>query len=126
MTLLRDDLTLLLAWEIGTPWKAACADVDRCLDGVRWYLDTAEQMLAQDVEGAPCKRQVLCSSSRATRSSATSIEIEALISIEVADPQHPGPAPRRGEGHLSPSKSARGAVHLSAERGAVSVRSDQP
>ncbi|MGI8306708.1 aldehyde dehydrogenase family protein [Saccharopolyspora hattusasensis] len=90
MALLRDDLTLLLAWEIGKPWEAACADVDRCLDGVRWYLDNAEQMLAQDTEGPPYKRQVLCSSSRATRSSATSIEIEALISIEVADPSTRG------------------------------------
>ena len=41
----RDDLALLLAWEIGKPWKMACADVDRALDGVRWYLDEIESML---------------------------------------------------------------------------------
>jgi acyl-CoA reductase-like NAD-dependent aldehyde dehydrogenase len=34
----RDLLALLLAWEIGKPWRLACADVDRALDGVRWYL----------------------------------------------------------------------------------------
>lgn len=55
----RDDLALLLAWEIGKPWKAACADVDRCLSGVRWYLDEIEAMLARDVEGAPAKRTPL-------------------------------------------------------------------
>jgi acyl-CoA reductase-like NAD-dependent aldehyde dehydrogenase len=59
MSTVRDDLALLLAWEIGKPWKLACADVDRCLDGVRWYVDNIEQMLARDVEGAPFKRQPL-------------------------------------------------------------------
>ena len=34
----RDLLALLLVWEIGKPWRLACADVDRALDGVRWYL----------------------------------------------------------------------------------------
>ena len=34
----RDLLAMLLVWEIGKPWKLACADVDRALDGVRWYL----------------------------------------------------------------------------------------
>ena len=34
----RDLLALALAWEIGKPWRLACADVDRALDGVRWYL----------------------------------------------------------------------------------------
>ena len=29
----RDLLAQLLVWEIGKPWKLACADVDRCLDG---------------------------------------------------------------------------------------------
>ena len=52
----RDDLALLLAWEIGKPWKMACADVDRCLSGVRWYVDEIEGMLSRDVEGAPAKR----------------------------------------------------------------------
>ncbi|MEV4064586.1 aldehyde dehydrogenase family protein [Nonomuraea dietziae] len=42
----RDLLALLLVWEIGKPWRTACADVDRCLDGVRWYLEEIEPMLA--------------------------------------------------------------------------------
>ncbi|WP_084962659.1 aldehyde dehydrogenase family protein [Thermoactinospora rubra] len=42
----RDLLALLLVWEIGKPWKTACADVDRCLDGVRWYLAEIDRMLA--------------------------------------------------------------------------------
>jgi acyl-CoA reductase-like NAD-dependent aldehyde dehydrogenase len=41
----RDELALLLAWEIGKPWKLACADVDRALDGVRWYIDEIDSML---------------------------------------------------------------------------------
>src|SRR3954462_7315613 len=41
----RDELALLLAWEIGKPWKLACADVDRALDGVRWYLEEIDTML---------------------------------------------------------------------------------
>src|SRR4051794_26226383 len=41
----RDELALLLAWEIGKPWKLACADVDRALDGVRWYVEEIESML---------------------------------------------------------------------------------
>ncbi|HWH29122.1 MAG TPA: aldehyde dehydrogenase family protein [Mycobacteriales bacterium] len=41
----RDTLALLLAWEIGKPWKLACADVDRALDGVRWYLGEIERQL---------------------------------------------------------------------------------
>jgi acyl-CoA reductase-like NAD-dependent aldehyde dehydrogenase len=34
----RELLALLLVWEIGKPWRTACADVDRCIDGVRWYV----------------------------------------------------------------------------------------
>ncbi len=45
MTDARDDLALLLCWEIGKPWRLACADVDRALDGVRWYLDEIDAML---------------------------------------------------------------------------------
>jgi acyl-CoA reductase-like NAD-dependent aldehyde dehydrogenase len=41
----RDTLALLLAWEIGKPWALACADVDRALDGVRWYLGEIEAMV---------------------------------------------------------------------------------
>ena len=59
MTDARDDLALLLGWEIGKPWRLACADVDRGLDGVRWYLDEIEGMLATDVDGAPFERQPL-------------------------------------------------------------------
>lgn len=55
----RDDLALLLAWEIGKPWSSATADVDRCVSGLRWYVDEIEGMLARDVEGAPCKRTPL-------------------------------------------------------------------
>jgi acyl-CoA reductase-like NAD-dependent aldehyde dehydrogenase len=42
----RDLLALLLTWEIGKPWRLACADVDRCLDGVRWYVGEIERQLA--------------------------------------------------------------------------------
>ncbi|MDB4929475.1 MAG: dehydrogenase [Myxococcaceae bacterium] len=45
MTAERDLLALLLVWEIGKPWRLACADVDRALDGVRWYLGEIERQL---------------------------------------------------------------------------------
>jgi acyl-CoA reductase-like NAD-dependent aldehyde dehydrogenase len=45
MAAARDELALLLAWEIGKPWALACADVDRALDGVRWYLEEIDGML---------------------------------------------------------------------------------
>ncbi len=45
MTEAREDLALLLCWEIGKPWRLACADVDRALDGVRWYVDEIDTML---------------------------------------------------------------------------------
>ncbi|GAB3501053.1 aldehyde dehydrogenase family protein [Nocardiopsis coralliicola] len=41
----RDDLALALAWEIGKPWRLACADVDRAISGVEWYLDHAPRLL---------------------------------------------------------------------------------
>src|SRR3954453_14927423 len=41
----RDLLALTLAWEIGKPWRLACADVDRALDGVRWYAEQIERQL---------------------------------------------------------------------------------
>lgn len=41
----RDTIALLLAWEIGKPWRLACADVDRCIDGVDWYLGQIERQL---------------------------------------------------------------------------------
>jgi acyl-CoA reductase-like NAD-dependent aldehyde dehydrogenase len=45
MTAHRDLLALLLVWEIGKPWRLACADVDRALDGVRWYVEEIERQL---------------------------------------------------------------------------------
>ncbi|WP_069885080.1 aldehyde dehydrogenase family protein [Streptomyces luteocolor] len=42
----RDLLALLLVWEIGKPWRLAQADVDRAIDGVRWYVDGIEEMAA--------------------------------------------------------------------------------
>lgn len=47
MASVRDDLALLLAWEIGKPWRLACADVDRALDGVRWYVEEIDTMLGE-------------------------------------------------------------------------------
>ena len=41
----RDLLALLLVWEIGKPWKTALNDVDRCVEGVRWYVGEIECML---------------------------------------------------------------------------------
>ncbi|MFJ1977531.1 aldehyde dehydrogenase family protein [Streptomyces albogriseolus] len=41
----RDLLALLLVWEIGKPWRLARADVDRAVDGVRWYADGIDTML---------------------------------------------------------------------------------
>ncbi|MBV1851622.1 aldehyde dehydrogenase family protein [Catellatospora tritici] len=42
----RDLLAMLLVWEIGKPWRLARADVDRALDGVRWYVDQIERQTA--------------------------------------------------------------------------------
>jgi acyl-CoA reductase-like NAD-dependent aldehyde dehydrogenase len=42
----RDLLALLLVWEIGKPWRLARADVDRAIDGVRWYLQEIERQLS--------------------------------------------------------------------------------
>ncbi|MGW6741523.1 aldehyde dehydrogenase family protein [Streptomyces sp. NPDC055025] len=41
----RELLALLLVWEIGKPWRLAQADVDRAIDGVRWYVDHVDRML---------------------------------------------------------------------------------
>jgi acyl-CoA reductase-like NAD-dependent aldehyde dehydrogenase len=41
----RDLLALLLVWEIGKPWRLAMADVDRCIEGVRWYVAEIDGML---------------------------------------------------------------------------------
>lgn len=42
----RDLLVYLLVWEIGKTVKSAGADVDRCIDGVEWYLGQVEEMCA--------------------------------------------------------------------------------
>jgi acyl-CoA reductase-like NAD-dependent aldehyde dehydrogenase len=44
-------LALLLVWEIGKPWRLACADVERCIDGVRWYLGQIERQLQTPAGG---------------------------------------------------------------------------
>jgi delta 1-pyrroline-5-carboxylate dehydrogenase len=41
----RETLAILLVWEIGKPWRLACADVDRALDGADWYLGEIERQL---------------------------------------------------------------------------------
>jgi acyl-CoA reductase-like NAD-dependent aldehyde dehydrogenase len=46
MRIHRETLALLLVWEIGKPWRLACADVDRALDGVEWYLGEIERQIA--------------------------------------------------------------------------------
>ena len=45
----RDVIAGLLMWEIGKPWKLACDDVDRCLDGVEWYLTQIERQMTDRV-----------------------------------------------------------------------------
>ena len=45
MTAERDLLALLLVWEIGKSWRSAITDVDRCIDGVRWYVEEIDRML---------------------------------------------------------------------------------
>jgi acyl-CoA reductase-like NAD-dependent aldehyde dehydrogenase len=42
----RETLALLLVWEIGKPWRLACADVDRALDGAEWYVEEIERQIA--------------------------------------------------------------------------------
>jgi acyl-CoA reductase-like NAD-dependent aldehyde dehydrogenase len=41
----RDLLARLLIWEIGKPLKQAETDVDRCIDGVEWYVGEIERMM---------------------------------------------------------------------------------
>ena len=45
----REVIAGLLMWEIGKPWKLACDDIDRCLDGVEWYLTQIERQLINRV-----------------------------------------------------------------------------
>lgn len=41
----RDLIAQLLIWEIGKPWKLACADVDRCIEGVQWYIEEIDRQM---------------------------------------------------------------------------------
>jgi acyl-CoA reductase-like NAD-dependent aldehyde dehydrogenase len=56
MTTHRDLLAMLLVWEIGKPWRLARADVDRCIDGVRWYVENIDRQLRV---GTPQERKPL-------------------------------------------------------------------
>jgi len=38
-------LAYLLVWEIGKPYDQALNGVERCIDGVRWYIDEIERMM---------------------------------------------------------------------------------
>ncbi len=42
----RELLALLLVWEIGKPYRQSLTSVDRTVEGVRWYLDEIDRMLA--------------------------------------------------------------------------------
>lgn len=42
----RDLIARLLMWEIGKPYKLACDDVDRCIDGAEWYVGQIPEMMA--------------------------------------------------------------------------------
>ncbi|GAB3300238.1 aldehyde dehydrogenase family protein [Hymenobacter humi] len=37
----------LVMWEIGKTYKLGFTDIDRCIEGVQWYLDNIERMLAE-------------------------------------------------------------------------------
>jgi len=41
----RNTIAQLLIWEIGKPWKLACADVDRAIEGVEWYLEEIDRQM---------------------------------------------------------------------------------
>jgi acyl-CoA reductase-like NAD-dependent aldehyde dehydrogenase len=55
LTAHRDLLAKLLVWEIGKPWRLACADVDRALSGVRWYVEEIERQLG-GTAGTPARQ----------------------------------------------------------------------
>jgi acyl-CoA reductase-like NAD-dependent aldehyde dehydrogenase len=38
-------ISYLLIWEIGKPYSQALDDVQRCIDGVKWYLDHIDEMM---------------------------------------------------------------------------------
>jgi acyl-CoA reductase-like NAD-dependent aldehyde dehydrogenase len=41
----RGTIARLIIWEIGKPWKLACADVDRAIEGVEWYLGEIDRQM---------------------------------------------------------------------------------
>lgn len=41
----RELLALLLVWEIGKPYHLALVDVDRCLEGVEWYVEQLPKLM---------------------------------------------------------------------------------
>lgn len=41
----RELLAYMLVWEIGKPYNQSLKGVDRCIDGVRWYIDQIERMM---------------------------------------------------------------------------------
>jgi len=43
----RELIALLLIWEIGKPYAQALTDIDRCIDGVEWYIQDIEAMLVR-------------------------------------------------------------------------------
>ncbi|ALW87396.1 dehydrogenase [Hymenobacter sedentarius] len=48
LALLRTNTDLiakLLMWEIGKTYKLGFVDIDRCIDGLQWYVDNIERML---------------------------------------------------------------------------------
>lgn len=42
-----DLIAKLLMWEIGKTYKLGFTDIDRCIDGVQWYVDNIEEMMGQ-------------------------------------------------------------------------------
>ncbi len=41
----RETIAMLLMWEIGKPWRIAGADVDRCIEGVEWYIAQIDRQM---------------------------------------------------------------------------------
>ena len=55
----RDLLALLLAWEIGKPWRSPAPTSTVASHGVRWYLEEIDEMLVTDVDGGGDEREPL-------------------------------------------------------------------
>ncbi len=41
----KELIAFILVWEIGKPYDQALDSVERCVDGVQWYIDNIEEML---------------------------------------------------------------------------------